>query len=388
MLPEPLQSFVFARQNLDGVCTSAICRGKVSLNAGLISALRDLAAQGLIEPSGRLGSKTVYFESLDSVTTGEVEVTMVPFVLRKAFLYFETLEELVTEFRGIAPEKPFYIHEFKYFSAAGVEKPVRIQCYDDVLGLVEFLKSIADVTVTEGRDVILHFLVKTAVEVSVNYTAADLRLLPSLVPFRSKFAQPETRGQQAEILKSVLHDAWRAIPPEQRFRQLLQAWDGVVANFDHSYKLYLQNFSWEKLRGEVEKEKFELTKKISATISEIQTKLVAIPAAFILTATQIESADSHLKNLLILSGAFVFSALLELLLNNQRRYLDSVARECEMVRARLTKEYPTIKALAEEWTSLNEAITHQRRALLSVSLCNWSVPAATLLNIGVRSCGI
>lgn len=383
MLPEPLQSFVFVRRQLNATSASGgKCKGKVALNAGVIAALRDLAKVELIDDAATLAGKTVYLDSLKDNTEGELEIVLAPFALRKAgYIYFEKFDELIVQHRAVPPDKPFYIHSLEYFSAAGYARPSQIECYDDVTNLINFLASIADVAVREGQDSTLHLFVKTPLEIPVKYTAAELRTIPTLTAFVAKFRQPETRDQQAQILKATLCERLKGESKEKRFTLLLASWEAVAENFENNYKLYLHNFSWEKLRGEIEKEKFELSKKISAAVSEIQTKLVAIPAAFILTATQIVDSDGWIKNVLILVGTVVFSVLLEFLLNNQRRYLNNINKECDAVQNRLVREYPTIVSIAEDWKNLKEDSSKQKRALNWISIFNWSVPVAAAIHI-------
>ncbi|PSD44222.1 hypothetical protein C7E23_03090 [Elizabethkingia anophelis] len=72
-----------------------------------------------------------------------------------------------------------------------------------------------------------------------------------------------------------------------------------------SFEYYLANFSFNKIKLELDNSVLEYSKSIRSIINDSQTKLVAIPAAFVLGVSQIDFANPFLlKNFLIVASSF------------------------------------------------------------------------------------
>lgn len=108
-----------------------------------------------------------------------------------------------------------------------------------------------------------------------------------------------------------------------------------------SYTLYTQDFSFEKLRSEVDKQNREDTLRLNKTFSEIQNQLLALPAALLVMGVAIKE-DSWSTNLSVLVGVGIFMWVIRQLVANQNSSIDAIAGEIDLRRTKLADQPPEI----------------------------------------------
>ncbi|UPG96588.1 hypothetical protein [Luteibacter aegosomatissinici] len=123
--------------------------------------------------------------------------------------------------------------------------------------------------------------------------------------------------------------------------------------------LYVSEFSFAKFKEDVEKDKIEFIAKLNKVFADIQSQLLAIPAALILIGSQMEYLGRWgTKNLLIVLGAFAFALLMDLLIRNQHHTLTALGSE-------IRREWGLIEgrhaAVASEFQSSYETLARRER---------------------------
>jgi hypothetical protein len=96
------------------------------------------------------------------------------------------------------------------------------------------------------------------------------------------------------------------------------------------YRLFVSNFSYDKVRSELEAAQVEYTAKIHKVFTDIQNQLLTIPVATVVVATQMELAtgsDQFWIDTAVLMGSFIFVILVGFLVCNQKHTLDTLEKE-------------------------------------------------------------
>lgn len=208
----------------------------------------------------------------------------------------------------------------------------------------------------------LIFLHKEKIEITPHYTLADLHELPDLSAFEAEFIASETHQEQKRtILKTVLLELFsgrKKLP----FSELLSRFDEFVDKVRAGYQLYVAEFSFQKVKAEVEKEKLDAMVKLNKVFSDVQGQLLAVPVALVLVGGQMEDKGAWTsKNLLIWLGALIFSILMDLLIRNQRHTLKAVKHEIDQQRQQIENKYQTIATrFADIYREIEDRHSHQQ----------------------------
>lgn len=228
----------------------------------------------------------------------------------------------------------FYIADVDVYFDGEVLDPINmlVKEYIDATRLAEMLEGCAEHVYTDSfGQTRLVFLSETKLEVLINYSDVTLVGMPELDIFASEFIDSTTHKEQKRIIINTvlleLFPRWEPVALSSIMAKFGIFWERCKAN----YSLYVAEFSFEKIKQSVDKEKLELTLKINKVFSEIQNQLLAVPAALLLVSGQMSEGEKFLlKNSLIWIGCFIFVMLMNLLIRNQRHSLRAVKSEIDI----------------------------------------------------------
>lgn len=296
--------------------------------------------------------------------------------------FYTSLDNLLTSpGRRVSIPSKFYLADSdSLYSGDAVALPAEVQHYLAAARLYSVLFSVADHHGGVGEEKTLVFLHHEKIEITPDYKVADLHELPHLGGFEADFISSEThREQKRTILKTVLLELFtgrKRLP----FSELLGRFDEFVDKVRASYQLYVAEFSFQKVKAEVEKEKLDAMVKLNKVFSDVQGQLLAVPVALVLVGGQMkEEGVWASKNLLIWLGALVFSILMDLLIRNQRHTLKAVKHEIDQQRQQIESKY---RSIAERFKGIYGEIegrhTHQKRLI-------WVVDALVALSLGITT---
>ncbi len=146
--------------------------------------------------------------------------------------------------------------------------------------------------------------------------------------------------------------------------------DKLADRFFAGYRLFASNFSYQKIRSELEEARLEYTGKIHKTLTDIQSQLLTIPVATVIVATQLKRTasvdDIFWANSAVLLGAFVFAGLLFLMIRNQTKTVSVVAGEVDRQRTKLRTEHPDATATFDDVFASLDARIRDQRVILNV----------------------
>lgn len=259
--------------------------------------------------------------------------------------FFESLEGVLTSAaRRITIPSKFYLADSNsLYAGDSATLPPAGRHYLAAAKLYALLAKEADHQGGVGEAKTLIFLHKEKIEITPQYSTADLQELPDLETFELEFIASETHAEQKRtILKTALLELFsgrKKLP----FSELLSRFGDFVEKVRASYQLYVSEFSFQKVKAEVEKEKLDAMVKLNKVFSDMQSQLLAVPVALVLVGGQMENkGDWTSKNLLIWLGALIFSILMDLLIHNQRHTLRAVKHEVDQQRQQIESKYQTV----------------------------------------------
>jgi hypothetical protein len=354
----------------------------LELTVFLYKKLNDAHVEGSRDIEGTVPSNLSYSEVMHQLELRELLISEDPGARRVEFSapvnFFRSLDLLLeAPSRRISALDCFYLQDLDYYHRGSKDLldscseavPESVRHYFLAVELFQALRKIADHEHSLGESVVLVFLHSRKLEITAEYDASDLTTLNGFQEFRDEFFESTTHAQQkASIVKNVLIEAFQGYA-RVRLADVLGRFETIASNAFSGYELYVSEFSFQKIKSQIEQEKFELTAKLNKVFSDIQNQLLAIPAALVLVGGQMERTGNwSVKNLFIWLGAVVFSKLMDLLISNQRHTLDAIKREIDQQWELIEGRHRGVASrFKESYEDLRKRYKHQVNLLRTVS---------------------
>lgn len=277
-----------------------------------------------------------------------------------------SLEQLLADPRKskVAPDR-FYIKELDYLHPDQEDIiPSKVRGY---LQRLELIKAIQPPFSDYDHDLAgrqtLVFIADSKLEIEITLDHGDLEPVDSIDELISEFIFPSKHEiKKRDITKLCLIELLSETASrtnKTKISALIGKADELLERAKHHYDLFMSEFSFEKIKGEIEKEKLEFTIKLNTVFSSIQNQLLAIPVALVLVGGQMQSTDTwSQRNIVIWLGALVFAILLSLLVRNQKNTLSAINQEIQQQWSTIQNEH---KSVADRFTNMYDALDKRYR---------------------------
>lgn len=284
-----------------------------------------------------------------------------------------------------APTK-FYIADLDYLHPDQKESmPERVKGYFQRLRFIDSLQPpFADYQHTASGPETLVFMEDKKLEVSVSIDASELDPIPAIDTLIDHYIfSPEHKEQKKTIIRNCITDLFseqNSKITKINISKIFQKADLLLRDVRDNYDLFISEFSFKKIKNEVEKEKLDFTIKLNSVFSSIQNQLLAIPVALVLVGGQMENTGSwSQKNIVIWLGALVFALLLSLLVRNQKNTLSAIRQEIDQQWRKIESDHrPVANRFQDLYWALEERHLHQIWLIRIVeTLVAFSLLAAT-----------
>mgnify|MGYP003583953414 FL=1 len=248
---------------------------------------------------------------------------------------FNNLDQLCkNSFFKSRNSKKYFIIDLK-FDSQDISKPQIIKKYETLLRFLRLLeKSAAFMDWSSSR---LLFLLPEKMELEVFYNSSHLENLDveNIDKIESYISANIHESQKQAILAKAIVNQCINEEIESSFVKLLEDLQSVFETLDHDYAVFSSDFSYEKLRNEIENSKLEEQVKIHKVITDIQNQILGIPIATVIVATQFKTQKQVDGNLIyqfclntgIFVGVVIFVCILWFLLINQKESLIGLEKE-------------------------------------------------------------
>lgn len=346
-----------------------------------IEAYSQLADESVIsrQASGTLSEENFErlknnLESCQLLTNYRTDSFKVEFTLPsdKDAFFAQNLDDLLkATSRKINPPEEFYIADQHYHHKELNEKtPKNIKQYLETAKLVKELLKLSDYAAPEIPKAV--FLHGEKLELNLDYNLSDLTHPLDTEPFITQFINAEIhKDQKITIVKSVLIEMLKDSEIDRfSISSLIKRFPEFIERINSNYQLYVSEFSFEKIKTQIEHEKFEFTTKLNSTFSGIQNQLLAIPVALVLIGGQMQKTDAlTLKNLSIWLGSVVFALLMSLLIRNQKSTLNAIKLEVDSQWSNIKDKHRLVSdRLSKHYLDLHDRFNTQIIFLTLISL--------------------
>lgn len=279
---------------------------------------------------------------------------------------YQTLQELVDGPRRRSVPSLFTVRDLGYTHGPDKQAPSGVQQYVDAVQLWKCMASYADHERDGGTHLLFIKSFDSKLWLTADYAATDLQPLPKLSDFVKQYFEDEHhRDQKRNIVRAALLETFKN-KPSVRFAEFLSSFTDFADRVRSSYTLYTQDFSFEKLRSEVDKQNREDTLRLNKTFSDIQNQLLALPAALLAAGATIKE-NSWSTNFPILVGVGIFMWVILQLVANQQSSIGAIAGEIELRRKKLADQPPEISGVVLKlFQDLEYRVERQKRVLTHI----------------------
>lgn len=281
---------------------------------------------------------------------------------------FDSMADLVLGQRRRRAPELFTVRELAYTHGRTEPIPEIVKQYLGAVRLWQLFDSSADHG--SGQAFSLYFIksFEAKTELRCEYTATDLRPLAGLEEFaQNYFESDHHRDQKRTIIRNALLEIFKG-KPVVRLSDVLQEFADLAERVRSAYTLYTTDFSFEKLRSEVDKQNLEDMLRLNKTFSDIQNQLLAIPAAMLLVGASIK-ANSLTANFATLVGVTIFVWIMYKLIRNQFESVNAINDEVLFRQLKVQQQPDEIsQKLLERFTKLATRVAEQKSVLSRIRL--------------------
>lgn len=302
--------------------------------------------------------------------------------------FYEDTNCFVLKNKYALPAIPYYIEEIKCY---GTDSNEFINKYLTVVVLINSIKNIARHNYTDiDLDNSLIYRDDKALLLSFLYEAVDIHRIPNdNIDKINRLQRILTDGDSREkwIFINELIDFLTSEEENNRFKFLLDNIKNFVDRATNAYQYYIRNFSYNKLKTELDNAALDYSKKIQSVINDAQTKLIAIPTAFVLAIANINFDQIiNNKNIGIVSGLFIFSWLIDLFIKNQKSVLKFIHNNVTQYKSTFSPQQNEI--VSDSFATVDKEIRKQKNRINIIHWITWGLPiilTITLVIINIKN---
>lgn len=229
--------------------------------------------------------------------------------------------------------------------------PDGIVRYRKTLSFLAVLKSCAAYTDVAASELV--FLHDGKFVIPVKYSKAlidqtDFTIIDKLLRF---FENDTHEEQKIAILSNTILSILQISARNKRFATLLTEIATVLIKFNDGYKLFIADFSYDKIREQFEADKIEYSNRIHKVFSDIQSQLLSIPVATVIVATQmkvVKDGSGDLANRALLAGSWIFAVIFFLLCYNQWKTISGIKDEITKKEKKISSDYEGVDEIFEK----------------------------------------
>lgn len=273
----------------------------------------------------------------------------------------QNIEELVIAGQLKEPGN-YYIWNTSY-ARGDPNEPKEISDYKKVLELISLLRKSSSYFDESLREFV--FVQSGFFNLRVCYSLDDvLKSSGSIEKLLSFFDNKHHLDQKLSMLVTAIQNIAIREEDSKRFVLLLHNLDKVSCEVEKSYRIFCADFSYEKIKNDIQDAHIEFTSKIHKTFSDIQNQLLAIPVATVVLATQMkrpsDASDQNWINSFLLLSSFIFTFFFGMLVYNQKHTLEVILEEISRRKSTIAKDhFGIVDLLAETFDKLCKRVRGQ-----------------------------
>ncbi|HEX8331384.1 MAG TPA: hypothetical protein VF622_02110 [Segetibacter sp.] len=294
-----------------------------------------------------------------------------------SFGFYESREAFITKSKYDSKAN-FYLYDIGVFNSGDVPFVAK---YNAVLRFLNSIKQIAKHTFTDV-DIDISIVVndKKSSIIPLTYSADDVEAITveeieKIDLLTVTFS--DINSEKRLLFVNELMDFVTAFKEDTRFSSLIRGAAGFYEKCIGAYQYYLRDFSFNKLKLELDTKALEFMQKIQGVINDSQTKLIAIPTAFVLAFSTFDYDNPRVaKNLVAIVSLFLFSYLIQIFINNQKSTLKFLG---ENIKSFLeTFDNNEVERISNKFSIAEDELNNQNDRIASIEVLLWVVPIILL----------
>ncbi len=321
--------------------------------------------------------QSIYIDEINNGKTIDLELSAVNLC---KIGFYDTCERFISYNKYELPNKRFYIYEIKASNSDSFNS--FISGHQVVLDFIIALEREAKHIYVESN--IKNLVMsneKYSVVLSLDYSTDNIKHLTDIQLSNISNISRTLNGDKNEKRNLFINEIIEFIKDKSQntFSLILDEIIAIYSNCENAYSFYISNYSSNKLKFEIDSKAIDFMQKIQSIINESQTKLIAIPSAFVLASISMEYdkywLSISIKNVVTIISLFIFAILLQLFLSNQKNILEVIEQDvCDF-----KKSFQNIQLGTTKFNCVDGSMKKQKRRFKTISWILWGIPVLFLL---------
>ncbi len=298
-----------------------------------------------------------------------------------SFYNFSLTEMLETypDLRQALPNEVIYFEDIDFiYSPINIKKVdelidnIQLKNYLKGVNLYTLLKTQCDhISKNASFEETLYFLGKKKLAVFNDLTTINIEILNKLSSFQINYIDSTIHK---EAIKNIITDSLVSFYPDKEisFTQVCKDFDTLYDVIKNNYDTYISQFTFEKIKKEVEKFRTEAITRINKAFSDIQMQIITIPASLVVVASNLKTGKdfSFITNTIILLGALFFTVAVCKMCENQEDTLDNIKHEIDAQKNEFIKDplFKNKEDILSNFTVLAKRFKRQKNNLRLVRI--------------------
>jgi hypothetical protein len=363
----------------------------MEVNSESIPILKNLYECNLIEEIKAFDGKIVNIDNISKFTDQLISIEFVISELKKIGFYL-TLNDFIIDNRFEIPTN-FYISDLRFQNTSNYYNEDIVK-YNAVTTLIYQLTTKSKFISEEHNKTLYLVHENSFIEIPVENIVYEEFLENKNIDLIKQYIEDiNSYKEKRTIFIKELIDFLTNKTKTERLKELILYFSEFYDRCNTSFEYYLSNFSFNKIKLDLDNSVLEYSKNIRSIINDSQSKLIAIPAAFILGVSQINYSDPlSLKNILIVASAFLFSFIISVFIKNQQNAIviisDNISNYKTNYNRSKSTEFEEEKDLGNLSALINNSfnkteieLNQQEKRLKILQKCNWGISITLLLSI-------
>lgn len=276
------------------------------------------------------------------------------------------------------PDREIYIHELgSYLNDSDIFK----RKYSSIIKLISEITTTSKYSYQE-EEVLNSIIVREdkSLFLSLKYSNEDLDSIDDeVLTFINGFIEVlknDTTTDKKNIYLNELIDFLTVEDEFGRFSFLLKNFKSYISKSASTFNFYLRNFSFNKLKVELDAKALEFYQKLQAVINDSQAKLIAIPTALVFVLSTFDYDDiNSVKNYLTLIGLILFSVFIQIFINNQKSAIGFIEENINYYKLSYSNDE---SELQKSFKKVYKERDKQLRRIMQIQLLLWFIPVLTI----------
>lgn len=296
--------------------------------------------------------------------------------------FFETRESFLRKNYYNIPGDEIYI--FERSSYLSDDLPFQ-QNYSLIVNLISEISNFSKHTY-EDAEVLNAIILREEISLylPLKYSYEDLESLNVDVTNRIEqfvlLLQTNAFADKKNVYLNFLVEYLIPIEENTRFSYLIQNYYDYDDKAESSYNYYLRNFSYNKLKVELDSKALEFNQKLQSVINDSQTKLIAIPTALVFTLSTLDYENiNSFKNYLLIIGLIIFCVFIQIFINNQKSSIGFISDN--ILQYKSTFEQNKIVELEKSFSKVEKEKIKQSNRIILMQLFLWLSPIIAIATV-------